>query len=100
MLEITAAPPSTATPCDELELAYRRHAPAIERQALALTRDPAAAEDVVQETFARLAAELRAGRRPDNVGAWLHRVATNLVTSRGRRMQVAARHLAAFHSVG
>jgi RNA polymerase sigma-70 factor (ECF subfamily) len=77
----------------ELEAAYREHAGALERHALALTRDRAVAEDVVQEAFVRLATELRQDRRPDNVRAWLHRVAANVVTSRGRRMAVAERHL-------
>lgn len=76
-----------------LDAAYRQHAAALERHVLGLTRDAGAAEDVVQESFARLAAELLAGRRPDNIRAWLYRVAANLVTSRGRRMSVAERSL-------
>ncbi len=55
------------------------------------TRDAETAEDLTQETFVRLLREVRAGRTPDNVRAWLYTVAANLVTSRGRRMVVAER---------
>lgn len=55
------------------------------------TRDPETAEDLTQETFMRLLREVRAGRTPDNVRAWLYAVAANLVTSRGRRLVVAER---------
>ena len=57
----------------------------------AATRDPDVAEDLTQETFIRLYREIHAGRTPDNIRAWLYTVATNLVTSRGRRMAVAER---------
>ncbi len=77
----------------DLEAAYRDHATALERHALALTRDPGVAEDVVQEAFARLAAELAGNRRPDNIRAWLHRVVANLVASRGRHLSVVDRYL-------
>lgn len=55
------------------------------------TRDAETAEDLTQETFMRLLREVRAGRTPENVRAWLYAVAANLVTSRGRRMAVAER---------
>lgn len=55
------------------------------------TRDAETAEDLTQETFVRLLREVRAGRTPDNVRAWLYTVAANLVTSRGRRIAVAER---------
>ena len=57
------------------------------------TRDLAVAEDLAQETFLRLFRELRCGRPPTNVRAWLYRVAANLVVSRGRRAIVARRWL-------
>jgi RNA polymerase sigma-70 factor, ECF subfamily len=57
----------------------------------AATRDPDVAEDLTQETFIRLMREIQAGRTPENIRAWLYTVATNLVTSRGRRMAVAER---------
>jgi RNA polymerase sigma-70 factor (ECF subfamily) len=58
---------------------------------LRTTRSPEAAEDLLQESFLRLTTELRAGRAPDNVRAWLYRVAANLAVSRGRRLSAALR---------
>jgi RNA polymerase sigma-70 factor (ECF subfamily) len=58
------------------------------------------AEDLCQETFLRLHAEAMAGRPPDNVRAWLYRVAANLATSHGRRQQVATKHEPALRPTG
>src|SRR5262249_23656155 len=57
--------------------------------ALAVTRDAAAAEDIVQEAFLRLVREARSGRYPDSARAWLYRVVVNLARSRARRRLVA-----------
>jgi RNA polymerase sigma factor (sigma-70 family) len=57
------------------------------------TRDPDTAEDLLSEAFLRLTREVRAGRTPDNVRAWLYRVAANLATSRGRRIAASLRGL-------
>ena len=59
------------------------------------TRDPEAAEDITQETFLRLFREVEAGRTPDNIRAWLYRVASNLVVTRGRKATVATRWMRA-----
>jgi RNA polymerase sigma-70 factor (ECF subfamily) len=59
--------------------------------AIRATRDPATADDLVQETFLRLVVELRGGRLPDNLGGWLYRVLANQIVSRGRRHSVAER---------
>ena len=61
--------------------AFARHA----------VHDDAEADDLVQDTFLRLVAEIRAGRVPENVAGWLFRVCGNLVISRGRRRSVAQR---------
>ena len=53
------------------------------------TRDERAAEDLLQEAFLRLTKEVDAGRTPEHLRAWLYRVATNLVVSRGRRATTA-----------
>ena len=53
------------------------------------TRDPAAAEDLMQEAFLRLLQEVDALRGPDNIRAWLYRVAANLAISRSRRRRTA-----------
>jgi RNA polymerase sigma-70 factor (ECF subfamily) len=61
---------------------------------LRATRDAAAAEDMVQESFLRLCRELQRGAEPPvNVRAWLYRVAGNLAVSRGRHATVARRWL-------
>jgi RNA polymerase sigma factor (sigma-70 family) len=73
---------------------HQLHWPALWRLATLLTSDPAAAEDLVQEAFARL---LRAtGRRRGPVAgselAYLRRTVVNLSNSRFRRLGVARRH--------
>ncbi|WP_274649339.1 RNA polymerase sigma factor [Paenibacillus humicola] len=58
-------------------LVHRYHAPLsgfLQRQ----LRDPERAEDYVQETFLKLIRQLNEKRQPDNVQAWLYRVALNL----------------------
>jgi RNA polymerase sigma-70 factor, ECF subfamily len=77
-----------AVPADEVELSelYLLHRSEILAFLIPMTRDPEVAEDVLQETFIRLIRESRAGRMPDNVRAWLYRVAANLAISRGRRV--------------
>ena len=54
-------------------------------------RDPEVAEDLLQEAYLRLTREVRAGRTPDNIRAWLYRVGANLAVSRGRRISAALR---------
>jgi DNA-directed RNA polymerase specialized sigma24 family protein len=67
-----------------LETLYLAHSAALRGRLLALTRDPAVADDLASEAFLRLAVELAAGRAPD-ARAWLYRVGSNLVVSRARR---------------
>jgi RNA polymerase sigma-70 factor (ECF subfamily) len=74
-----------------VEAAFDAHAPTLKAFALAATRDPDVADDLVQETFVRLVRHLRSAGAPDNVPGWLHRVCANLVISRGRRETVATR---------
>ena len=74
--------------------AYERYREPLQRYLVSITRDPAAAEDLTQDAFLRLIGEVRAGRVPDNPGAWLHRVGHNLAMSRGRRISVADRRRA------
>ena len=74
-----------------VEAAYAMHRAPLVRRLTALTRDASTAEDLTQEAFVRLVVELRAGRCPENIGAWLHRVGQNLAMSRGRRLTVADR---------
>ena len=76
-------------------VAFEAHQREIYSFALHGTRDPEAAQDVTQEAFLRLLREVDAGRTPDNIRAWLYRVASNLVMTRGRRATVAGRWLRA-----
>jgi RNA polymerase sigma-70 factor, ECF subfamily len=71
--------------------AYEQDAPAVYGLLVRVLRDREAAADLLSETFIRLLNEERAGRWPDRPRAWLFRVASNLATSRGRRLQVAQR---------
>ena len=72
-------------------LAYDEFAARIRAFAITATRDGELADDIVQDAFLRLVVELKAGRRPDNLGGWLYRVAANLIVSRGRRKSIADR---------
>ena len=75
-----------------VETAWADHGPGLHAYLLSLTRDPAAAEDIGQEAFLRLTREVGEGRMPDNIGGWLHRVATNVAMSRARHGQVVDRY--------
>ena len=74
-----------------VEAAYELHHGALVRRLTMLTRHADVAEDLAQEAFLRFAREVEAGRAPDDPGAWLHRVAGNLVASRGRHLTVVDR---------
>ena len=71
--------------------AYADHASTLRGHLAAYTRDPAAAEDLLHETFVRLLTELAAGRTPRHLRAWLFRVGLNLAASRARHRGVARR---------
>jgi RNA polymerase sigma-70 factor (ECF subfamily) len=57
------------------ESLYRRHVAAVYRYALAVLRNPRAAEDVTRATFREAHAALRRGERPSAPGAWLAAIA-------------------------
>ena len=76
---------------DVTAAAYDEFAGRLRAFAITATRDGEVADDIVQEAFLRFVAELRSGRRPENIGGWLYRVAANLIVSRGRRRSVADR---------
>lgn len=71
--------------------AYAEHADSLRSFLTRCTRDAAAAEDLVHETFVRLLTEMGAGRSPVHLRAWLFRVAANQAASRGRHHGVVAR---------
>ena len=64
--------------------ALTRHQTRLRGLVRCLLFDPAQTEDVLQDTFIRLVTEAQAGRMPDNVRAWLYRVAANAAISRSR----------------
>jgi RNA polymerase sigma-70 factor (ECF subfamily) len=74
-----------------VEAAYTEHRAGLVRHLTHVTRDGEVAQDLAHEAFIRLAREAEAGRAPDDTAAWLHRVAMNLATSRGRHLQVVER---------
>lgn len=71
--------------------AYERLSPELYGFLSRSVRDADAAADLLAEAFTRLLLEERRGRWPEQPRAWLYRVATNLVLSRGRHSQVVAR---------
>jgi RNA polymerase sigma factor (sigma-70 family) len=78
---------------DALVDAWQAHRDEIYAFLVRTTRDEEVAQDLLQEAYLRLMRELRAGRGPDNVRAWLYRAAGNLAISRGRRLASAIRAL-------
>lgn len=83
--------PAGPTTGEVVTALYDAHQRELYGVTLRASRDHETAEDIVQEAFTRLIVEIESGRTPDNVRAWLHRVAANLVVSRGRRTTVARR---------
>jgi len=71
--------------------AFDAHAEALKGFASAAVRDPDGADDLVQDSFIRLIREIRGGRQPDNLRAWLFRVCANLVVSAARHRAVGDR---------
>lgn len=70
---------------------YESERPGLERYVRSLVRDADEAADVCQETFVRLLVTARGGELPDAPGAWVRRVAHNLVVSNARRRQTRDR---------
>jgi RNA polymerase sigma-70 factor (ECF subfamily) len=73
--------PNTAELFARQALPYRRQ---LYANAVRLTRNPADAEDLVQETYAKAFAGFRTFRQGTNLRAWLYRIQANVFNS-GRR---------------
>ena len=71
--------------------AMEQHRPGLERYVRSLVRDADEAADVVQETHVRLLLTARTDGIPESPGAWMARVAHNLVVSSARRRSTAER---------
>ena len=80
--------PTSAQPDEAWEVtvvtAYERHAKLLWEYGRRLGREPADAEDAVQEAFARLV-HLPSGRRPTALAPWLFRTVHNLAVDQHRR---------------
>jgi RNA polymerase sigma-70 factor (ECF subfamily) len=72
--------------------AMEAHRPGLERYVRSLVRDADEAADIIQETNVRLLLAARADGLPESPGAWMSRVAHNLVVSGARRRQTAEHH--------
>jgi len=65
---------------------FELHANGVYRLALAMLHQPEAAQDVVQDTFARLIAQLRTHGPLSNPRGWLYTVAAHACRDRQRRL--------------
>jgi len=65
---------------------FELHASGVYRLALAMLREPEAAQDVVQDTFARLLEQLRAHGPLTNPRGWLYTVAAHACRDRQRTL--------------
>ena len=66
---------------------YALHAPSALRLAFLMTGDGDAAEDIVQDSFARLYARFAERRAPDAIDAYLRRTIVNLSHDRHRKLK-------------
>lgn len=74
---------------------YERHAGRVRRLVQRWVRDPALVDDLCQESWLRAFRGLRTFRGDAEFGTWMHTIARNVVTSRGRTTQRRAELLEA-----
>lgn len=72
---------------DALAALVRRHQGSLQRAALQVLRDPADAQDVVQEAFLRVCRGREMFRGEGSVRGWLYRITLNLAIDLARRRQ-------------
>ena len=89
---MTATLAGVPTTVDPLELLFEEHYRSLVGTARLLLDDPGAAEEVVQEAFARLATGRSRLRDPERAPAYLRSTVLNLARGRLRRRAVARRH--------
>jgi RNA polymerase sigma-70 factor (ECF subfamily) len=77
------------------ESLYRALSPTVYGLCLRLVRDPAEAQDCLQETFVRAWRRLAEFRGESRLATWLHRIAVNEALTRKRRAAMEQRHLSA-----
>jgi RNA polymerase sigma-70 factor (ECF subfamily) len=90
-LERIARAPAVDRSVELIEELYRREAARFRRVALAILRDPEAAEDVVQEAFSSALLRRRSFRGLGDASGWLWRIVVNAAVSRRRRWKLEAR---------
>jgi RNA polymerase sigma-70 factor, ECF subfamily len=71
------------------ERLYEAHRGRIYALCLRMVRDPAEAEDLMQEAFLQMFRRIRTFRGESNFSTWLHRVAVNVVLMKLRRRKAA-----------
>ena len=76
----------------DLELLYRNHAPGLRRRLRARVKSLEEANDLVQDAFARLLGA-RSLSRVRDPGAFLNRIARNLLIDRNRRLSARSTHI-------
>jgi RNA polymerase sigma-70 factor, ECF subfamily len=69
----------------DLEVAFREHAPRLHRLALRFLRQPEAAEDAMQEAFIRALQKKDEFREESEVATWLYRITVNVCLDAIRR---------------
>lgn len=69
----------------DVEQMYRTYFPIIRDKCARMLRDPAEAQDVAQETFARLWSERGRLRGADGIASWIYQTSTRLAIDRYRR---------------
>jgi RNA polymerase sigma-70 factor (ECF subfamily) len=77
------------------ESLYRALSPTVYGLCLRIVRDPAEAQDCLQETFVRAWRRLAEFRGESRLATWLHRIAVNEALTRRRRAAMEQRHLSA-----
>jgi RNA polymerase sigma-70 factor (ECF subfamily) len=80
-----SVPEAVEPPAPSVSSLFDLHASGLYRLALAMLHDPDAAQDVVQDTFARLIEHLRGDRQLTNARGWLYTVAAHACRDRQRR---------------
>lgn len=73
---------------DALGLLYERHKLCVYRTALAVTNDPSAAEDILQDCFLRLHRYAHSVDSSLPLAPWLYRVTVNLSYNREKRKKI------------
>ncbi len=70
----------------DVEHTYRRYFPIIREKCSRMLRDRAEAQDVAQETFARLWSERDRLQDPGAIASWIYRTSTRIAIDRYRRV--------------